>query len=107
MVDPDRYYIVVRWDATLATRIPERQVRSRICQGTTTVKKLDDYRPGQLTTVEDDGRFQWIVTRSPEIAPDGEKRIAYVVSGRLCQAAASSSPVATHPHPSRSGSTTR
>ena len=80
MLDPDRFYIVVRTQAIFGTGVTEAEARRRLCAIKSQGEKAPDYFPGQITTIEDDGRIRWTVTRSTKRAPDGKKLLAFVVA---------------------------
>lgn len=80
MINANNYYLVVRHEAVNASGVTESEIRKRLCSGQTETELAKDWHPGQPTTIEDDGRVRWTVTRSRQIAPDGKKRCAYVVA---------------------------
>lgn len=80
MIDPDNFYIVVRAAAVFGTGLTEAEVRRRLCALKSPGQKAPDFYPGQATTIEDDGRVRWTVTRSSRRAPDGKKLVAFVVA---------------------------
>ncbi len=81
MINPDEFFFAVHRSVTEKTGLKEAVIRGRLCRGTVTSRRVRDYRPGQSTTVEDDGTHRWTVARTPLLAPDKRKRMAYVVKG--------------------------
>jgi hypothetical protein len=85
VIDPDEFFIIAHRSVSEKTGLGQAVIRDRLCRGTVTSRRARDYRPGQPTTVEDDGTHRWVVTRTPMLAPDMKKRIAYVVKGHRYQ----------------------
>ncbi len=81
MIDPNGYYIVVCRRAIEATGVDREEIQRRICSGKIDVIKTEDYIRFQPTYLVNDGRCHWKVTLSDKVAPDGFKRLAYVVEG--------------------------
>lgn len=82
MIDPERYYIIVNQSAVFGTGLREHEIRNRLCAIKAQGEITKDFIPGQATTIEDDGRVKWTVTRSHKLAPDGVKTIAFVVASQ-------------------------
>jgi hypothetical protein len=82
MINPDKYYIVVTHRAAFGTGLDEAEIRNRLCMIDTPSVQTADHFPGQHTTIEDDGKVHWTVTRSQKQAPDGKKLMAFVVGSR-------------------------
>jgi hypothetical protein len=76
------YYTVVRKHVPFVTGVPREEIPRRIYrQDTTTKSEFVSHRTGVKTVLEFDGEIFWRVGLSDRIAPDGVKRIAYVVGG--------------------------
>lgn len=80
MIDPNIYYLVVRVEAAHSSGLTDADIRKRLCSGQTRGSHTDDFIPGQHTTIEDDGRVRWKVTRTDRKAPDGKKKMAFAVA---------------------------
>lgn len=79
MINPKRWYIVVTKNATLRSGIPMRDTKHRLMHSACTSAPAPDFRPGQRTTIEDDGFVRWTVTRTGDRSPSGNLGIAIVV----------------------------
>ena len=80
MIDTSKWFVIVRKNATRSVDIGVREVTSRILKHTTMSLGCPPLG-SQPCTIEYDGEIFWRVTYSERIAPDGEKRIAYVLGG--------------------------
>jgi len=79
MIDPDKFYLIVHQRATIGSGLTESEIRMRLCRRATLSHRAPDYMPGQKTTVETDGEYAMTVTRTGRNAPDGRKKVAFVV----------------------------
>lgn len=78
MIDSRQWYIVVRRNAVSLTGLMMPDICERIIDPNTISCQCDDFR-GQPCTIEFDGQMFWRVAYSRNVAPDGFKRIAYVL----------------------------
>lgn len=78
--NPDEHYAVVTKQATRFTGVGERSVLNRVIACHEDQEQCDDWN-GQPTTIIDDGRVEWTVTISDRMAPDGVKRMAFIIDG--------------------------
>lgn len=76
--DPERWYLVVTKRAVRLSQVAKDNVLKRICgsyRGQTNSLRWHS----QPAVIVDDGRVEWMVTLSEKMAPDGKKRMAFVV----------------------------
>lgn len=73
------WYLVVRYKAVAQSGLTSDQIPSRIYSKRTISHDTEPFM-GQDCTLEDDGEIVWQVARSVNIAPDGFKKVAYVVA---------------------------
>ena len=85
VINPNRYFVVVRFEVVGQSGVEMADIRRRLCSGNTWSEAAEDFIPGQATSWEYDGRFRWLVTRTNRPAPDPTKRqkLAFVVKGEL------------------------
>jgi len=86
MIDPDRWFVIVTWAAKTDAGIPESEIRKRLCSRSTTSTAAPDWRPGQPTVVEDDGRVFWTVTFTKQKSPRGTQHNCFVVAAERYRA---------------------
>ena len=86
MIDFKDFYTVVRKHVSYVTGVSCEEIPRRIYKpDTVTVHAYASPKTGAKTLLEFDGEIYWRVSLSDRIAPDGYKRIAYVVGGiRRC-----------------------
>jgi hypothetical protein len=76
--DPDEWYVIATHEAVQAGRVQKPELLSRVCSNKTRQREADNWREQKAVFV-DDGSVEWLVTFSNKLAPDGIKRIAFVV----------------------------
>jgi hypothetical protein len=82
MIEFKDYYTVVRKHVPFVTGVPREEIPRRIYKPATfTAHAYVSHKAGTETLLEFDGEIFWRVGLSNRIAPDGHKRIAYVVGG--------------------------
>jgi hypothetical protein len=95
MIDPDKFFLVVKHQAVLGSGLSEREIRHRLCSRVTLSHRADDWLPGQRTTIETDGEYAITVTRTGKNAPDGSKKVAFVVDAKRIAAEQAPMPAGT------------
>lgn len=82
VIDFKEYYTVVRKHVPFVTGVAREDIPRRIYSlHTVTAHSYVPPWPGAKIVVEFDGNIYWRVCLSDDLAPDGIKRIAYVVGG--------------------------